>query len=152
MLYEALYIYFLAPYLTWLLDTVLSDCCYSVMIWLGYRFYWLVSFCNTFFLYWLYTSLVIYFMYCLCFVQDAGVHALSNVCHVDVERISKRKPGEVVCMQNFLLYVLNWDYPLLVKYMLITSTVLVRLRTLCFPLTSSILSHVYLSSEYDNVF
>lgn len=29
-------------------------------------------------------------------VQDAGVHALSNVCHVDVERISKRKPGEVV--------------------------------------------------------
>jgi tRNA U38,U39,U40 pseudouridine synthase TruA len=32
-----------------------------------------------------------------CFVQDAGVHALSNVCHVDVERISKRKPGEVVC-------------------------------------------------------
>ncbi|XP_059653582.1 uncharacterized protein LOC132300496 isoform X2 [Cornus florida] len=26
---------------------------------------------------------------------DAGVHALSNVCHVDVERISKRKPGEV---------------------------------------------------------
>jgi hypothetical protein len=29
---------------------------------------------------------------------DSGVHALSNVCHVDVERISKRKPGEVVCM------------------------------------------------------
>ncbi|KAF7071370.1 hypothetical protein CFC21_076699 [Triticum aestivum] len=27
---------------------------------------------------------------------DAGVHALSNVCHVDVERISKRKPGEVL--------------------------------------------------------
>uniref|UniRef100_A0A803NCX3 tRNA pseudouridine synthase n=1 Tax=Chenopodium quinoa TaxID=63459 RepID=A0A803NCX3_CHEQI len=26
---------------------------------------------------------------------DAGVHALSNVCHVDVERTSKRKPGEV---------------------------------------------------------
>ncbi|KAH9330474.1 hypothetical protein KI387_002582, partial [Taxus chinensis] len=26
---------------------------------------------------------------------DAGVHALANVCHVDVERISKRKPGEV---------------------------------------------------------
>ncbi|XP_021845021.2 uncharacterized protein [Spinacia oleracea] len=26
---------------------------------------------------------------------DAGVHALSNVCHVDVVRISKRKPGEV---------------------------------------------------------
>ncbi|KAK1374224.1 tRNA pseudouridine synthase [Heracleum sosnowskyi] len=25
---------------------------------------------------------------------DAGVHALSNVFHVDVERISKRKPGE----------------------------------------------------------
>lgn len=30
-------------------------------------------------------------------LQDAGVHALSNVCHVDVQRISKRKPGEVVC-------------------------------------------------------
>lgn len=30
-------------------------------------------------------------------MKDAGVHALSNVCHVDVERISKRKPGEVVC-------------------------------------------------------
>ncbi|KAH9750967.1 tRNA pseudouridine synthase [Citrus sinensis] len=27
---------------------------------------------------------------------DAGVHAASNVCHVDVERISKRKPGEVL--------------------------------------------------------
>lgn len=27
---------------------------------------------------------------------DAGVHALTNVCHVDVERISKRKPGEVL--------------------------------------------------------
>ncbi|PSS29149.1 TRNA pseudouridine synthase [Actinidia chinensis var. chinensis] len=27
---------------------------------------------------------------------DAGVHALSNVCHVDVERISKRRPGEVL--------------------------------------------------------
>ncbi|XP_062175914.1 uncharacterized protein LOC133880960 [Alnus glutinosa] len=27
---------------------------------------------------------------------DAGVHALSNVCHVDVERISKRKPVEVL--------------------------------------------------------
>lgn len=27
---------------------------------------------------------------------DAGVHALSNVCHVDVERISIRKPGEVL--------------------------------------------------------
>ncbi|GAB2213938.1 hypothetical protein Drorol1_Dr00018265 [Drosera rotundifolia] len=26
--------------------------------------------------------------------SDAGVHALSNVCHVDVERTSKRKPGE----------------------------------------------------------
>ncbi|RLN29331.1 tRNA pseudouridine synthase A [Panicum miliaceum] len=28
-------------------------------------------------------------------LEDAGVHALSNVCHVDVERISKRKPDEV---------------------------------------------------------
>ncbi|XP_055816340.1 uncharacterized protein LOC129885894 isoform X2 [Solanum dulcamara] len=27
---------------------------------------------------------------------DAGVHALSNVCHVDAERISKRKPGDVL--------------------------------------------------------
>ncbi|KAL7119641.1 hypothetical protein ACP275_02G074900 [Erythranthe tilingii] len=27
---------------------------------------------------------------------DAGVHALSNVCHVDIERTSKRKPGEVL--------------------------------------------------------
>ncbi|KAK9114271.1 hypothetical protein Syun_021068 [Stephania yunnanensis] len=27
---------------------------------------------------------------------DAGVHALSNVCHVDIERISKRKPGELL--------------------------------------------------------
>ncbi|CAI9101558.1 OLC1v1038911C1 [Oldenlandia corymbosa var. corymbosa] len=27
---------------------------------------------------------------------DSGVHALSNVCHVDVERISKRKPGETL--------------------------------------------------------
>ncbi|KAG6652417.1 tRNA pseudouridine synthase A-like isoform X1 [Carya illinoinensis] len=27
---------------------------------------------------------------------DAGVHALSNVCHVDIQRISKRKPGEVL--------------------------------------------------------
>ncbi|EPS72909.1 pseudouridine synthase, partial [Genlisea aurea] len=27
---------------------------------------------------------------------DAGVHALSNVCHVDVERITERKPGEVL--------------------------------------------------------
>ncbi|XP_058090176.1 uncharacterized protein LOC131236768 isoform X2 [Magnolia sinica] len=29
-------------------------------------------------------------------LEDAGVHALSNVCHVDVERISKRKPGAVL--------------------------------------------------------
>ncbi|XP_041014078.1 tRNA pseudouridine synthase A [Juglans microcarpa x Juglans regia] len=27
---------------------------------------------------------------------DAGVHAVSNVCHIDVQRISKRKPGEVL--------------------------------------------------------
>ncbi|ESW20554.1 hypothetical protein PHAVU_006G218900 [Phaseolus vulgaris] len=27
---------------------------------------------------------------------DAGVHALSNVCHVDIQRTSKRKPGEVL--------------------------------------------------------
>ncbi|KAL8209520.1 hypothetical protein R6Q57_006252 [Mikania cordata] len=31
---------------------------------------------------------------------DAGVHALSNVCHVDVERISKRKPGEVIYLSG----------------------------------------------------
>ena len=37
-------------------------------------------------------------------LQDAGVHALSNVCHVDVERISKRKPGEVV-LQVDLIFV-----------------------------------------------
>ncbi|XP_031503670.1 uncharacterized protein LOC116266561 isoform X3 [Nymphaea colorata] len=29
-------------------------------------------------------------------VEDVGVHALSNTFHVDVERISKRKPGEVL--------------------------------------------------------
>ncbi|KAG6710469.1 hypothetical protein I3843_05G004500 [Carya illinoinensis] len=29
-------------------------------------------------------------------LEDAGVHALSNVCHVDIQRISKRKPGEVL--------------------------------------------------------
>ncbi|KAF3788701.1 tRNA pseudouridine synthase [Nymphaea thermarum] len=28
-------------------------------------------------------------------LEDVGVHALSNTFHVDVERISKRKPGEV---------------------------------------------------------
>ncbi|KAG0556871.1 hypothetical protein KC19_11G085600 [Ceratodon purpureus] len=27
---------------------------------------------------------------------DAGVHALANTCHVDIERRSKRKPGEVM--------------------------------------------------------
>lgn len=27
---------------------------------------------------------------------DTGVHALRNVCHVDVERVSKRKPGEIL--------------------------------------------------------
>lgn len=27
---------------------------------------------------------------------DAGVHALRNVCHVDVERVSKRRPGEIL--------------------------------------------------------
>ncbi|XP_057430043.1 uncharacterized protein LOC130723108 isoform X2 [Lotus japonicus] len=27
---------------------------------------------------------------------DAGVHALSNVCHVDIQRISKRRPGELL--------------------------------------------------------
>ncbi|CAM8935189.1 unnamed protein product [Rhodiola kirilowii] len=27
---------------------------------------------------------------------DSGVHALSNVFHVDIERVSKRRPGEVV--------------------------------------------------------
>ncbi|KAH7433966.1 hypothetical protein KP509_07G095000 [Ceratopteris richardii] len=27
---------------------------------------------------------------------DAGVHALRNTCHVDVERVSKRKAGEIL--------------------------------------------------------
>ncbi|MCO5591180.1 hypothetical protein L7F22_045161 [Adiantum nelumboides] len=27
---------------------------------------------------------------------DTGVHALRNVCHVDVERVSKRRPGEIL--------------------------------------------------------
>lgn len=35
-------------------------------------------------------------------MQDAGVHALSNVCHVDIERTSKRRPGEVVCVSVVL--------------------------------------------------
>eukprot|EP00250_Pteridium_aquilinum_P010792 c19628_g1_i3 orf=66-1112(+) len=29
-------------------------------------------------------------------LEDTGVHALRNVCHVDVERVSKRKPGEIL--------------------------------------------------------
>ncbi|KAL0918939.1 hypothetical protein M5K25_010989 [Dendrobium thyrsiflorum] len=29
---------------------------------------------------------------------DTGVHALSNVFHVDVERISKRRPNEAVVL------------------------------------------------------
>lgn len=38
-------------------------------------------------------------------VQDAGVHALSNVCHVDIQRISKRRPGEVVrYLLNLIIY------------------------------------------------
>ncbi|KAL8518106.1 hypothetical protein ACS0TY_009405 [Phlomoides rotata] len=32
--------------------------------------------------------------------EDAGVHALSNACHVDVERISKRKVGEEVNLRR----------------------------------------------------
>jgi tRNA U38,U39,U40 pseudouridine synthase TruA len=32
----------------------------------------------------------------LCGIQDTGVHATANVCHVDVVRYSKRKPGDVV--------------------------------------------------------
>ena len=70
-------------------------------------FQWLVTYS---FLQYFLLVLVIYFSgyIFLCvgwhlFFQDAGVHALSNVCHVDVERISKRKPGEVVCTQNLLL-------------------------------------------------
>jgi len=42
------------------------------------------------------------------------VHALSNVCHVDVERISKRKPGEVVFLLrqqlSFYLVAYEWNY------------------------------------------
>jgi len=70
----------------------------------------------TLFLYWSHFSgvwtLEIYFnvsIMSFAFVQDAGVHALSNVCHIDVERISKRKPGEVVCTQNPFFF-LNTDY------------------------------------------
>ncbi|THG03318.1 hypothetical protein TEA_011329 [Camellia sinensis var. sinensis] len=37
-------------------------------------------------------------------LEDAGVHALSNVCHVDVERISKRRPGEVLIRKNNCFY------------------------------------------------
>jgi tRNA U38,U39,U40 pseudouridine synthase TruA len=44
-------------------------------------------------------------MFTFLLLQDAGVHALSNVCHVDVERISKRKPGEVVCHQSVITEV-----------------------------------------------
>lgn len=29
-------------------------------------------------------------------LQDTGVHALANTCHVDIARRSKRKPGEVM--------------------------------------------------------
>jgi tRNA pseudouridine38-40 synthase len=32
----------------------------------------------------------------LCGIQDTGVHATANVCHVDVVRYSKRKPGDVM--------------------------------------------------------
>ena len=32
------------------------------------------------------------------------MHALSNVCHVDVERISKRKPGEVVWHLQIIIF------------------------------------------------
>ncbi|CAL5379889.1 unnamed protein product [Camellia sinensis] len=39
-----------------------------------------------------------------CLQHDAGVHALSNVCHVDVERISKRRPGEVLIRKNNCFY------------------------------------------------
>jgi hypothetical protein len=84
---------------------------------------------SIFFLYWLYTSYtspVIYFMCYFCFVQDAGVHALSNVCHVDVERISKRKPGEVVTPSTTSLHVLLVNYVYNKCYH-------VRLGPLCLP-------------------
>ena len=98
---------FLSAISTLLLTLSLLDCCCSIMIWLAYMFQWLVTYS---FLQYFLLVLVIYFSgyIFLCvgwhlFFQDAGVHALSNVCHVDVERISKRKPGEVVCTQNLLL-------------------------------------------------
>ena len=74
-----------------------------------------LCFCSCYFILVLVTllwTLEIYFnvsIMSFAFVQDAGVHALSNVCHVDVERISKRKPGEVVCTQN-PFFSLNTDY------------------------------------------
>lgn len=42
-------------------------------------------------------------IYVCLLVQDAGVHALSNVCHVGVEHVSKRKPGEVVIIPCYCL-------------------------------------------------
>ncbi|CAH9079558.1 unnamed protein product [Cuscuta europaea] len=42
---------------------------------------------------------------------DAGVHALSNVCHVDVERISKRKPDKVQSLHAILDAIFTMGYP-----------------------------------------
>jgi hypothetical protein len=133
MLYESLYIYSLAPYLPFCSDTIYKIV--VIVLWTydlisAYVLLINIVLGSIFFLYCLYTSYtspVIYFMCYLRFVQDAGVHALSNVCHVDVERISKRKPGEVVCTPlTTSLHVL------LVKYVY-NKCCHVRLRPLCFP-------------------
>jgi len=47
-------------------------------------------------------------------MQDAGVHALSNVCHVDIQRTSKRKPGEVVRILHKPKLYTNRDIYLLI--------------------------------------
>lgn len=51
---------------------------------------------------------------CAMEMQDAGVHALSNVCHVDIQRTSKRKPGEVVRILHKPKLYTNRDIYLLI--------------------------------------
>lgn len=61
-------------------------------------------------------------MFMLLLIQDTGVHALCNVCHVDVERISKRKPGELVhsetpCFLVVLFSISALTYVTVVSYL-----------------------------------